>query len=284
LSLGFAQLSVSEGPYFTGEFITVSYQSERANPTTFVAIALVNAPLETYLDWDYAPEREGEVTLRLPGTPQLLEIRLLEPHTEQTYKLLATSELLEVVSLAATLSAPAQVLPGETFEVSWQGPGSSDEQILLAALGSPLAQSLESQAVTTGAQLRFTAPQEPGFYELRYLLGDKLLTVQTLEVIDLALADSGNCDIGDDASLETAFEREASAFIAEGYKTYGDQYSDVSYSYDTRTDISGDEGRVTASFSATLITNEGERLEQSGVVEATFSWSDCSWSLVDYSY
>jgi hypothetical protein len=282
---GLAQLTISEAPYFTSDFITVSYQTERANPTTFVAIAVVNAPLEDYLDWDYAPEREGEVRLRLPDTPQLVEIRLLEPQPNQETKLLSTSELLEVISLSATLSAPAQVTPGETFEVVWEGPGTDDEQILLATLGSSLTQSLESYSVSTGGQVRFTAPQEPGFYELRYLYGERLLTMQTIEAVDTALAgNTGNCEVGDDTSLESAFEREASAFIADGYKIYGDQYSDVSYSYDTSTAISGDEGRVSASFSATLVTTEGETLERSGVVEATFRWSDCNWSLVDYSY
>ena len=285
----FAQLSLeSAGPYITGDFITVSYQTEEAKSTNLLAIALAGAPLGDYLDWNYALDVEGDITLLLPNTPDLIEIRLLEIIPDQEPILLATTGPLEVRGLSASLSAPSQLNPGETFEVSWEGPGGEGDEITLAAMGASLSQSLAVQSVGQTGKLQFTAPEEPGFYELRYLSGKsgELLAMFSLEVLpeETELAEDEETCLGDEASLDLAFDREVSAFMNDAYQTYGDQYSDADYSYDTTTSVSDDEGRVTASFTATLTTVEGETIQESGSVEANFRWSNCEWSLVDYSY
>jgi hypothetical protein len=287
----FAQLTLeTEGPYIAGDFITIHYQTDEAKPTTVLAIALAGAPLEDYLDWNYTLDTEGDLTLVLPETAELIEIRLLEVSPEQAPVLLATTGPLEVITLSASLSAATQLTPGEVFEVAWEGPGGPGDQISLAPLGASLSETLESQPVTLAGQLQFTAPEEPGFYELRYLTGEsgELLAMLSLEVVpgetELALEPPDGCEVGDEASLETAFDREVSTFMADAYKTYGDQYSDADYSYDTSTSVRDDEGRVRASYDATLTTIEGKTIQSSGVVEATFRWSDCEWSLEDYSY
>lgn len=287
----FAQLTLeTEGPYITDDFITVHYQIEEAKTTTVLAIAYAGAPLEDYLDWNYALDVEGDITLLLPDTPELIEIRLLEVIPEQEPILLATTGPLEVITLSASLSAPARLTPGEIFEVAWEGPGNEGDQIVLASLGASLSVALETRPATFAGQLQFTAPEEPGFYELRYLTGEsgQLLALHSLEVIpnetELITENPDGCEVGDEASLDTAFDREVSSFMKDAYKTYGDQYSDADYSYDTTTSVSDDEGRVRASYNATLTTIEGKTIQESGSVEANFRWSDCEWELVDYSY
>jgi hypothetical protein len=289
LSNVFAQLSLEdEGPYIAGDFITVRYQTEEAKSTNVLAIALAGAPLEDYLDWNYAFGVEGDITLLLPDTPDLVEVRLLEIIPGQEPVLLATTGPLEVIGVSASLSAPAQLTPGVPFEVSWDGPGGEGDEIALAAMGSSLSQALEAQSVRGTGQLQFTAPSEPGFYELRYLAGKsgQLLAMVSLEVVpdEAEIAEDTETCVGDEASLDLAFDREVSAFMKDAYQTYGDQYSDADYSYDTSTSVSDDEGRVRASYDATLTTIEGETVQASGSVEANFRWSDCEWSLVDYSY
>jgi hypothetical protein len=74
----------------------------------------------------------------------------------------------------ATLTAPAQVLAGATFEVAWTGPDNHGDYVgvLPATTSEVPTERLYSYAETSGGPvLELIAPVEPGAYELRYVTG-----------------------------------------------------------------------------------------------------------------
>jgi Ca-activated chloride channel family protein len=74
----------------------------------------------------------------------------------------------------ATLSAPATVLAGATFAVTWTGPDNLGDFVALMPGAAPEvpADKLLTYAQTSGGpSLELVAPVEPGAYELRYVTG-----------------------------------------------------------------------------------------------------------------
>ncbi|MEL7029649.1 MAG: hypothetical protein AAGL49_10670, partial [Pseudomonadota bacterium] len=75
----------------------------------------------------------------------------------------------EATATAATLTAPASVPAGATFQVKWTGPSEPDDWIVIAAPGSGSMDYVAYAYVRRGGIVKLDAPLEPGDYELRYL-------------------------------------------------------------------------------------------------------------------
>lgn len=105
------------------------------------------------------------VSLLMPGTPGLYELR----YKLRDQTVIATRSI-EVTEAPATLTAPAQVLAGASFEVRWTGPDAPQDNIQISAAGSD--SYLTYDYVQAGNPLTLTAPEEPGLYELRYKFAD----------------------------------------------------------------------------------------------------------------
>lgn len=88
---------------------------------------------------------------------------------------------LEVTPVTATLDAPAQVDMGQSFEVTWTGPAYKQDLIaIFDASGRRLTYNYVAMA--KGGPLRLTAPDEPGDYEVRYVMHREVLASTQVNV------------------------------------------------------------------------------------------------------
>lgn len=126
--------------------------------------------------WVYVADG-NPVSLLMPGTPGLYELR----YKLRDQTVLATRPI-EVTEAPATLSAPAQVLAGSSFEVRWTGPDAPQDNIQISEAGSD--SYLTYDYVHSGNPLTLTAPEEPGLYELRYKFADtEVIASRPIEVL-----------------------------------------------------------------------------------------------------
>lgn len=94
----------------------------------------------------------------------------------------------------ATLSAPAQVVAGATFEIDWTGPGNADDYIDIVPRGYSASSGEISYVYIKNAEIvgSLAAPLEPGEYDIRYLAelkdGRVVKAVAPLTVTPLAAA------------------------------------------------------------------------------------------------
>jgi Ca-activated chloride channel family protein len=76
---------------------------------------------------------------------------------------------LEVYEVLAIVDGPAEVAPGEEFEVAWQGPADPQDYISLAPVEADNEEYLSWSPIDAAPSLRLRAPRQSGSYELRYV-------------------------------------------------------------------------------------------------------------------
>lgn len=148
-----------------GAQVSITWQGE-GDARDFITIVAPQAAEGTYADYQYA--RSASVKLIAPVEPGDYEIRYLA--AASPYSTLARSAL-KVVSVSASLDAPAQVNAGADFSFTWQGPNNPQDFITLVAQGAPEGSYSHYQYTKRGSKLTLRAPDEAGQYELRYLMG-----------------------------------------------------------------------------------------------------------------
>lgn len=74
--------------------------------------------------------------------------------------------------IPVVLSAPDRIAAGEMFELSWSGPEGPEDFLSLAAEESTDDDYLDWARTEEGSPVHFSAPLEPGVYELRYVDGE----------------------------------------------------------------------------------------------------------------
>jgi Ca-activated chloride channel family protein len=140
------------GPNNDGDFITVvKPDAERADYTLYFG------PKDT------DPE-DGRLVL--PPRPGDYEVRYV---TGGEARVLARRPI-KVQPFTVTLEAPASVAAGKEFELKWTGPRLPDNFITMVKPSDDPDAADQTVAVDSEDELHFTAPSEPGTYELRYVV------------------------------------------------------------------------------------------------------------------
>ncbi len=115
-----------------------------------------------------------------------------------------------VVAAAASLEAPAEVAAGSTFAVTWDGPGSDSDQIIIVPAGAPedAPRLLYPGYPKDGNPLALEAPGEPGAYELRYVSAGirRPLATAPLTVIAVSASLVAPGEIGQGLQFEAAWQ------------------------------------------------------------------------------
>jgi len=125
-----------------------------------------------YISYVYT-NRSNPVSLNAPDQPGIYELRYF---LGQGNTVIGT-RTITVGSVTATVSAPAKVLAGAKFAVTWTGPGNPLDFITLVKAGTP-ERKYERYAYTSqGGPLELSAPDEPGDYEIRYLTAQTYATL-----------------------------------------------------------------------------------------------------------
>jgi hypothetical protein len=155
------------------------------NARDYVGIGDVDPKKRAYISYIYT-SRGNPIALNAPDEPGEYELR---------YFLAVGNEVIArkritVGRVSASVSAPAQVKAGATFDVSWQGPNNPRDFITLVKAGTPAKQYDHYAYTARGNPLRLRAPDQAGEYEVRYLTAQSYATLASAKVTITAITAS----------------------------------------------------------------------------------------------
>jgi Ca-activated chloride channel family protein len=163
-----------------GAAFPVTWQAEGLHPRDYVTIVPLGAEDGTYTDYDRIGENhEGE--LRAPAEPGLYEVRL---QLDSGGRVLARAPV-EVIEGEVSIGGPDRVRAGADVAISWTGAIHPRDYISIVLIGTPDGEQSGYRRVGTAERTTFTAPTEPGAYEIRYHLerGDRVMARRPIEVL-----------------------------------------------------------------------------------------------------
>lgn len=150
-----------------GAKVEVAWQGA-ADARDFITIVPADAPEGRYAGYEYT--RQSPVTLTAPPDPGSYEVRYLA--AASPYPTLARSPLT-LVDATATFTAPVSVPAGEELVFEWTGPDNERDFIgLVKADAAEGTYSGPYDYTRKGSPLTLRAPDEPGDYELRYMMAN----------------------------------------------------------------------------------------------------------------
>ncbi len=145
----------------------------------YLAIVPMGADEETFGNY-VATLDKSEADLRAPADAGLYELRYIDRATRTTLGRAA----IEITEPEVTVSAPAHVVTGESFPVSWTGAISQSDYITIVPVGADEGEFGNYTTLGNHSERKLTAPADPGLYEVRYILreGSKTLARTPVEV------------------------------------------------------------------------------------------------------
>jgi hypothetical protein len=144
------------------------------NGHDFVTVVKKGAAEGSYEAYVYITS--GKLQLQMPGTPGDYELRVCG--AASPYPTLAR-QALKVEGASATVSAPTTLKAGAQFEVTWTGPNNPRDYI---TIGNAERKYLDYKYTSGGSPAKITAPEAPGEYEVRYILGQGDTVIATQKV------------------------------------------------------------------------------------------------------
>ncbi|MDF1656322.1 MAG: VWA domain-containing protein [Verrucomicrobiales bacterium] len=164
-------------------------------------LTVIDKKAEDHRYGNYTYTRKGTpLTLTAPVQPGLCEVRYLVGEGQK--QVLGRVEI-EVVSVEATLKAPEEIIAGSEIAVEWTGPDNKGDYITIVPKGSDQGR-YESYAYTrNGAPAVIRALTEVGPAEIRYVTGQKGLTLasRSIEVKEAEVLVSGPAVVDGGAPL-----------------------------------------------------------------------------------
>jgi Ca-activated chloride channel family protein len=147
---------------------TISFKATgTGNPREFVTVVPKGAREGAYFAYVYVTGT-GDLKLTMPATPGDYELRLCA--ADSPYKTLAMKPI-QLIGATASVSAPATVAAGGSFEVKWSGPNNERDYIAIGETTPGGRLYLDYKYSRSGSPLKLAAPEKPGNYEVRYILG-----------------------------------------------------------------------------------------------------------------
>lgn len=174
-----APSAVPAGGRFTFEW------SGPANAGDYFTIARPDQSGALYVE-RALPDGGSPATIRAPGAPGEYELRYIL----QAQRTVAHAVPLTVEPVAVTLDAPASAPAGSTITVAWTGPDNPGDAVTLARpdQSAALYVGRARARADAGAPAELVAPEEPGTYELRYVL-DAQNTIALRRTIEITPAE-----------------------------------------------------------------------------------------------
>jgi len=154
-----AQESVAAGADFEIQWQGPDYQGD------YITIAGSGDPPGGYDNYAYT--RNGNpATLVAPPEPGNYEVRYI---MAQDDKLLAMAPIA-VTAVSAQVTAPESVAAGADFEIQWQGPNNKGDYVTIVQPDAAAGEYVAYVYTNQGSPAHLRAPDEPGPYELRYIM------------------------------------------------------------------------------------------------------------------
>ena len=150
------------------------------NPREFVTVVPKGTREGAYQAYVYVTGA-GDLKLAMPATPGDYELRLCA--ADSPYKTLVAKPI-QLIGASASVSAPASVAAGTTFEVKWTGPNNERDYIAVGETTPGGRLYLDYKYSRNGSPMKLAAPEKPGNYEVRYILGvgDAVIARQPITV------------------------------------------------------------------------------------------------------
>lgn len=160
--------------------------------------------------WDRVTGTTGNITLRAPSAPGKYVLRYVSPRREPP--VLAT-QVVDVTPATSAVRGPSTAMAGDAVAVEADGPYADDHWIGFAAKGTEAGAYVGNSWVRPDpsgkTRARIQAPDEPGDYELRYVLkeGAEVIGRQDIRVtaaVGRLLSPPTQANVG--SNLDLAFE------------------------------------------------------------------------------
>ncbi len=182
-----AQVSVSApAQVVVGAAFPVTWVAAGLNPQDYVTIVAVGAKEGSYTNFQRISDK-AEGRLFAPAEAGLYEVRL---QLDSGVRVLASTPV-EVVEADVTVSAPAQVVVGSAFPVTWLAAGlNPQDYITIVPVGARVGAYTNFQRISDKREGQLLAPGEPGLYEVRLQLdqGERVLASTGIEVVEADVA------------------------------------------------------------------------------------------------
>ena len=167
-----AKASAPAGGALTVNWEGPDYQAD------FIAISEAGSKESQYTTFTYT--REGSpLNVQVPAEPGNYELR----YTASTVgRKVITSQSLEVTPVAANVDVDASASPGDILEVNWTGPGYERDYLTISKAGEK--GYISYVYAREGSPVLLKVPDEPGDYEVRYVMGQgrTILTASSVKV------------------------------------------------------------------------------------------------------
>ena len=151
--------------------IGTAFTIEWAGPSQnreYITLVPADAADGNYDGYAYAEgDGKGTVTLTTPTTPGDYELRFMTGHKN---KVLARRPL-RVGDSDATVTAPATVAMGASFEAGWTGPDNARNFLTVVAPDAATG-AYDLYAYTSAPSVTLVAPETPGEFEVRLVSAD----------------------------------------------------------------------------------------------------------------
>ncbi|MCG8506548.1 MAG: VWA domain-containing protein [Sphingomonadales bacterium] len=143
----------------------------------FITVTRPDIAENGYTDYEYA--RNGSpASINMPLEPGAYEVR----YVLDSAKVVAR-RAITVTDVEVSISGPPSIAAGGTFNAQWTGPAYRRDFITIVAPGAAANAYTNYKYARRGSPSELTAPDEPGTYELRYVLGGRrVIARQTVEV------------------------------------------------------------------------------------------------------
>ncbi len=140
----------------------------------YVTIVKVGTREGGFLNYAYT-KRGSPAKITAPDETGVYELRYVHGPSDRTL----VSRKISVIPVSATLEAPSEVAAGAEFDVVWSGPDNRGDYITIVKEGALEGEYNDYAYTRNGSPASIIAPEDPGSYEVRYVLGQSDSTLAT---------------------------------------------------------------------------------------------------------
>ena len=159
-----------------GEHFSVNWFGPN-NKNDFITIVAAGASEGAYASYEYTSSG-NPVVLVAAGTLGEYEVRYVQGQTKSTLAL----EKVMVKAVSATLTVPPTLKVKQSFKVQWDGPNNKSDYITIVSKQSNNAHYASYAYTRFGNPAELSAPDVPGEYEVRYVLGGPKVVIGKAQV------------------------------------------------------------------------------------------------------
>lgn len=160
-----------------GKRFEVTWKCEKPAENDFITIVPKDTKEREWGNFTYV-SRGNPVEVLAPIQAGPCEVRYLAGRTRET---LARVDIL-VEPVRATVGGPAEVTAGSAFTATWTGPDNAGDYITIVAKDAREGRYGKYAYTKNGKEAELRAPVAAGDYELRYVTGQKAITLARADI------------------------------------------------------------------------------------------------------